>query len=631
MKITAVLIVLAGVVGAMPVMARADAGTDAHPAAAVPTDKETLPGAPVYHQLCAQCHDKAVFKAPAKLFLNMLAPDAIYGALSTGLMREQAASLTDEQKRQVADYVGDAALAAALRAAQPPLCAAGKRAVDVRVPVKLYSWGADLGNSHFIPGDVAGLSAGDIPQLKLKWAFAYPGAQRARSQPTVAMGTLFVGSQDGTVYALDAKSGCVRWTYQASAEVRTPIVLSHRDTPAMRTAPPLALFGDIIGRAYAVDAATGKLLWKSAVDDHATTTITGAPAYHAGRVYVPVSSLEEAAAAGGYECCTFRGSVVAFDARTGKQLWKRYTIDQAPAQVGTSKTGLRVFAPSGAAVWNSPTIDTRRGLLYVGTGDNYSEPANDRSDAVIAMDLKTGEIRWSHQVFASDAWNVGCILGNDTCPTEPGPDYDIGAGTTLLRTADGRDFVVAGLKSGHAIALDLDHPDRQVWARRLGRGGIEGGIQFALAHDAHNVYVPISDMQSHDAVKTSEPQHPGLYALDPATGALRWAAVTANDHCTGRTDCDAGILSAVTVIPDAVFAGHMDGRFRAYDTRSGKVLWEYDTTGEIKATSGAMARGGSIGGGGPTIAGGMVYVNSGYGIYWHMPGNVLLAFSVGGK
>ena len=627
------LLLLAGLAAAPQVRADDDAGGAKHARrpAPVAVDRESMPGAAVYQVVCAQCHDKAVFKAPARSFLNLMAPDTIYAALTSGQMREQAAKLTDEQKHAVAEYVGDAALAEALRASKAPTCAKNNRSVDLKSPARLYGWGADLDNSHSIPGDIAGLGAGQVPRLKLKWAFAYPAAQRARSQPTVAMGTLCVGSQDGTVYALDAKSGCVRWTYRASAEVRTPIVLSHDDTPAMHGHKPVAFFGDLIGRAYALDATTGALLWKSSVDDHPTTTITGAPVYHEGRLYVSVSSLEEAAAMAGYECCTFRGSVVAFDALTGKQAWKRFTIDEAPAPVGTTKTGTRVLAPNGAAVWNSPTIDAKRGVLYVGTGDNYSEPSNDRSDAVIAIDLKTGAIRWSHQMVEGDAWNVACVLGIDSCPAKPGPDFDIGAGTTLVHLRDGRDIVVAGLKSGHVIALDADHPTQALWSTRLGRGGIEGGIQFALAHDANSIYVPVSDMQIHDNTTPSEPPHPGLYALDPQTGAVKWSALATEDHCTGKKDCDAGILSAVTVIPGAVFAGHMDGRFRAYDTTTGKVLWETDTLTKFKATSGATASGGSIGGGGPMVVGGMVYVNSGYGIYWHMPGNVLLAFSVDGK
>jgi polyvinyl alcohol dehydrogenase (cytochrome) len=632
MNLSALLVAVACAVSATSAYAGDDPATAKPPASAAPAvDREAMPGAGPYQIVCTQCHDKAVYKAPARSFLNLMAPDAIYGALSGGLMQQQAAALTDEQKHQVADYLGDAALARAAQAAQPPMCAESNRSPDLRSPPKLYSWGADLGNSHSIPGDVAGLPVSRIPHLKLKWAFAYPGAQRARSQPTLAMGTVFVGSQNGTVYALDAKSGCVRWTFRASAEVRTPIVLSHDDTPGMHGKAPLAFFGDLIGRAYALDSKTGKLLWMARVDEHPSVTITGAPAYHEGRVYIPVSSLEEAATVAGYECCTFRGSVVALDALTGKQVWKRYTIDEIPTPVGVTSTGTRAFAPSGAAVWSSPTIDRKRRALYVGTGDNYSQPANNRSDAVLALDLDTGALRWAHQMVAGDAWNVGCILGNDECPAKPGPDFDIGAGTMLLRTPDGRDLIVAGLKSGHAIALDVDNPSKPVWSARLGRGGIQGGVQFGMAHDQHNVYVPISDMaKTFDRSVPTEPPHPGLYAVDTRTGKLRWS-VPADDRCAGRADCDPGILASISVIPGAVFAGHMDGRIRAYDSATGRVLWEYDSTGAVKTVSGEVAHGGSVGGGGPVVAGGVVYVNSGYSLYWHMPGNVLLAFSVDGK
>lgn len=632
MNFSALLVAIACVVGATSAYADDDPAGAKPPASAAPAaDREAMPGAGPYLIVCAQCHDKAVYKAPAKSFLNLMAPDAIYGALSGGLMKQQAAALTDEQKHQVADYLGDATLARAAQAAQPPMCAENNRSPDLRSPPKLYSWGADLGNSHAIPGDVARLPAAQIPRLKLKWAFAYPGAQRARSQPTIAMGTVFVGSQNGTVYALDARSGCVRWTFRASAEVRTPIVLSHDDSPAMHNKAPLAFFGDLIGRAYALDSATGKLLWMTRVDEHPSATITGAPAYFEGRVYVPVSSLEEAATAGGYECCTFRGSVVALDAVTGAQRWKRYTIDEIPAPVGLTSTGTRAFAPSGAAVWSSPTIDRKRRALYVGTGDNYSRPSNERSDAVLALDLDTGALRWVHQMVAGDAWNVGCILDNDLCPKKPGPDFDIGAGTMLVPTPDGRDLIVAGLKSGHAIALDVDRPNKPVWSARLGRGGIQGGVQFGLAHDRRSVYVPISDMAlTHDRSVPTEPPHPGLYAVDAMTGKLRWS-MPADDRCAGRVDCDPGILASISVIPGAVFAGHMDGRIRAYDAATGHILWEYDSSREAKTVSGEIAHGGSVGGGGPVVAGGVVYVNSGYGMYWHLPGNVLLAFSVDGK
>jgi polyvinyl alcohol dehydrogenase (cytochrome) len=587
------------------------------------------PGAAVYGARCAQCHDNAVYKAPAKSFLQFMAPDAIYAALAEGVMHTQAGALSDAEMHQVADYLGDPALAGP-PPAPAPQCAAADSALDLGAPPRVYGWGADLRNSHAIPSDVARLPVAAIPRLKLKWAFAYPRAQRARSQPTVAMGTLFVGSQSGAVYALDARSGCLRWTFRAPAEVRTPIVLSRDDSAGMHGRPPRAFFGDLIGRVYAVDAQSGALLWKTRVEDHPSATITGAPVYYQGRVYVPVSSLEEATATASYQCCTFRGSLVALDALTGGIVWKTHTIDEEPKVVGKTASGTQVWAPSGAAIWNSPTIDVKRHAIYVGTGDNYSAPADDRSDAVLAFDLETGALRWVHQVLAQDVWNVACILGNDNCPPEPGPDFDMGAGTMLV-SAHGRDLIVAGLKSGHVIAIDADHPQRQLWSQRLGRGGIEGGVQFGLAHDARRIYVPISDMtQTHSDQPVTEPPHPGLYALDPANGRLRWAA-HADDVCHDRKDCDPGILAAITVVPGAVFAGHMDGRVRAYDSGSGRVLWEYDSTQEVTTVSGAKASGGSVGGGGPMIVNGMVYINSGYGIYWHMPGNLLLAFSVDGR
>jgi len=633
-RITAALIVVACVAGGAGALAADEVATadrPAAPATAPAAERESGPGALAYRAKCAQCHDRAVYKAPAKSFLQLMAPDAVYAALSGGLMDTQAAGLTDQQRRQVADYLGDATLAGVNEAPAAPLCAAGNRVPDLGSPPRLYGGGADLKNSHAIPGDVARLPVAQIPRLKVKWAFAYPGAQRARSQPTIAMGTVFVGSQSGAVYALDARSGCLRWTFRASAEVRTPVVLSHDDSPALRGKPPLAFFGDLIGRVYALDSQTGALRWKTRVDDHPSATITGAPAYYRGRVYVPVSSLEEATATAGYECCSFRGSVVALDAQSGAVVWKSYTIDEVPKAVGTTASGTRVLAPSGAAVWNSPTIDLKRHVLYVGTGDNYSSPANGRSDSVLAFDLDGGALRWAQQMWAADAWNVACLLGNDNCPAQPGPDFDIGAGTMLVPVRGGRDLVVAGLKSGHVMALDAGHPGKPVWSRRLGRGGIEGGIQFGMAYDERHIYVPISDMTAtHDGKVPTEPPHPGLYALDPATGRVQWST-PAEDVCNGRADCDPGILATISVVPGAVVAGHMDGRIRAYEAATGRVLWEYDSTREVTTVSGVKARGGSVGGGGPVVVDGTVYVNSGYGIYWHMPGNLLLAFSVDGR
>ena len=596
-------------------------------------DRDSLPGATVYAAHCAHCHEGQVPKAPSRTFLQFMRPEAIYEALTSGIMQPQAAELSDDEREHVAEYLSGIALGAP-RVAAAPRCTGEAARFDLTAAPRIHGWGFDARNSHFIPAAVARLPVEDVPKLELKWALAYPSALRARSRPTFAMGALYVGSQDGTVYALDAKTGCIRWTFETSAEVRTPVFIQPWHPGTKPQERPLAFFGDLIGRAYAVDAATGELVWQVKADDHPSATITGSPVYHAGVVYVPVSSLEEAVADEGYACCTFRGSILALEARTGKVLWKTHTIDEPAREVGTTASDTRIFAPSGAPIWNTPTLDAKRGLMYVGTGNNYSAPANDRSNAIIAFDLKSGEIRWTWQVVPNDAWNVGCMIGNDNCPEDPGPDYDIGAGTMLLQGADGRERIHVGLKSGAAVAIDAEKHDERLWENRVGRGSIQGGIQFGMASDGKRLYVPIADMkQTYDASsaerEAAEPR-PGLYALDPVTGKQLWAR-PANDVCNGREFCDPGILASIAAIPGAIFAGHMDGRIRAYDAADGDVLWEFDSSEEIKTVSGGTGQGGSVGGGGPVIHDGMVYVNSGYGLYFHMPGNLLLAFSVEGK
>jgi polyvinyl alcohol dehydrogenase (cytochrome) len=593
-------------------------------------DREKMPGAAVYHRVCEQCHDGLAPKAPARTFLEMMTPEAIDRALTVGIMRSEAAGLSVRAKREVAEYLSG--LPVGTHPLPPaPRCDAAHARIETNRAPRLVGWGMESGNERFIPGALAGLDAAQIPRLKLKWAFAFPAAVRARSQPSFAYGTLYIGSPNGAVYALDPDSGCIRWTYHTSAEVRTPIVV-----PPMQGPQKLAFFGDILGHVHAVDAATGRELWERRVDDHPSATITGAPVYHDGTLYVPVSSLEEAIARPSYPYCTFRGSVVALDAANGRLLWKRYTIDAPPHQIGVTKSGTKMFGPAGAAVWNTPTIDARRGLLYVGTGNNYTGSSVGRSDAVLALSLATGRIVWSHQIVRGDAWNVGCMVGLDSCPPHSGPDSDIGAGTMLATLADGRQALFVGLKNGTVVALDPAHRGKLLWSHRIGRGSIQGGIQFGMAFDGRRLFVPISDMaHSMDAsekvrLANAGPPHPGLYALDPNDGRFIWS-MPADDVCGGRSFCDPGILAAVTAIPGAVFAGHMDGRLRAYGASTGRVLWQYDTTQPVKTLNGTMAHGGSIGDGGPVVYHGMVYTNSGYGLYFHMPGNVLLAFSIDGR
>ena len=594
------------------------------------TDREKLPGAAIYHGLCQHCHEGQALKAPSRTFIEMMTPEAIDRALTLGIMKAQAAALTDADKRNVAEYLSGTPFGAP-KPPTAPRCSGSAAHFDLGREPDIVGWGFGPENTHFIPGNIAELAPTDIPRLKLKWAFAYPATVRARSRPTFAYGALYVGSQNGVVYALDAQSGCIRWSFETTAEVRTSVLV-----PATGGRTKRAFFADLIGRVYAVDATTGRELWRRRADEHPSATVTGAPVYYEGTVYVPLSSLEEATVDPGYPCCTFRGSVVALDAATGKLRWKRYTIDAAPRETGVTQVGTKIFSPSGAAIWNSPTLDTKRGLLYVGTGNNYTGPANERSNSILALDLKTGRIAWAWQIVAGDAWNVGCMVGLDSCPKNPGPDYDIGSGALLATLPDGSERILVGLKSGMVIAIDPDHHDRALWTNRVGRGSIQGGIQFGMAFDGERLYVPISDMSdskdasSKERDRSAGPPRPGLYALDPATGGLLWKSA-ADDACRGRAFCDPGILASIASIPGAVFAGHMDGRLRAYDAATGRVLWQADTTPLGKALGGGMAHGGSIGGGGPVVYHGTVYANSGYGLYFHMPGNLLAAYSVDGK
>jgi polyvinyl alcohol dehydrogenase (cytochrome) len=574
------------------------------------------------------CHEGQVQKAPSKTFLQMMPGDAIYAALTSGIMRAKAKKLTPDQRRELAEYLSSEAVGSAAPVAAPR-CSGDAARFDTSAAPRITGWGFDAANTRHIPGDVAGLQAADVPRLKLKWAFQYPGALRARSQPTFAFGALFVGSQNGTVYALDEKTGCIRWTFRATAEVRTPVVVPAAD--AGHEGPPLAFFGDLIGRVYAVNALTGALVWKHKADDHPSATITGSPAYYDGKVYVPVSSLEEATADPTYPCCTFRGSVVAYQAQTGKVAWKTYTVEQKPAKVGKTSAGVAIYAPSGAPIWSALTIDARRGVVYATTGNNYSSPAESHSDAVLAFELASGRIRWALQSFANDTWNVSCMLGGLNCPQPAGPDYDMGAGVILATTATGQDVLLAGRKDGMALAIDPDKHDKLLWERKLGRGSIQGGVQWGMAADGTRLYVPMADMANdRDQAVRSDPPRPGLYAVDPLKGDLLWSA-PAQDLCQGEQYCDPGILAAVTSIPGIVFGGHMDGRLQAYDATNGNVVWKYDTRQEVDTLSGAKGHGGSMGSNGPVVHAGVLYVNSGYGIYWHLPGNVLLAFSVDGK
>jgi polyvinyl alcohol dehydrogenase (cytochrome) len=583
----------------------------------VAIDPATHPGNLLFARNCATCHAGAVPKAPAIVWLEMMAPDAILAAMSDGVMKQQAAHLSDADRKNIAEYLTRTSLDGYQRPAPPAQCA-GKAAMFKGPPPAQVGWGHDT--KRFIPRNVAGLDRAGVKDLKLDWAFAYPSSVRARSQPAIGWNTVFVGSQDGTVYAFDLSSGCAKWTFRASAEVRTAIVI---DADAKRL-----YFGDVLGRAYAIDAFSGAEIWRTKVDDHPNATITGSPTLGGGRLYVPISSLEVTSAADpAYACCTFRGAVAALDPATGEQIWKTFTVPQPPSEHGKTSVGTPILGPSGAPVWTTPTYDAKRDRIYVGSGENYSSPADENSDAVFALNAATGEKIWRRQLTANDAWNVGCMMGNENCPAEEGPDVDLSASPLLIDLPGGKDIIVVGQKSAMTYGVNTQSGEI-IWSRRLGHGGTQGGVHFGMTAEAETIFVPIVDMaDTHDArVYDKSINGSGVHAIDAATGAIKWLA-HADDVCNGRQYCDPGVSSAATAIAGVVFAGHLDGRLQAYDSATGAVIWSYDTTKPVKTITGVEASGGSMSGPGAAIADGRLVLNSGYGIYYHMPGNVLLVFS----
>jgi polyvinyl alcohol dehydrogenase (cytochrome) len=587
-------------------------------------EAEKSVGAGVYRETCAACHDAGVARAPMRFVLQDMTPEAIHHALTEGAMRPQGSALSAEHKIAVAEYVAGRKLGSSSNTALN-MCTGAAARFDLAEPPVFTGWGLDAASTHAIPPAKSGITAANAPRLKLKWAFGFPNSARARSQPALAGGAVLVGNHNGSVYALDRASGCVRWAFAAAAEVRTGIVVSPWRAGDAK-ARPLVYFGDVAGTAYAVNLLTGKLAWKLRADAHPATILTGTPTLHAGTLYVPVSSTEEAfATSPGYACCNFRGSVLALDARSGRPKWRTHLVGEAKI-LGPSKEGLDKLGPSGVAVWNSPAIDIRRGQLIVATGDNYSLPATELSDAIVALDLATGRIRWHYQALANDAWNVACVTKtSDSCPDEAAPDYDFGAGTVLAAGSDGKQYVMAGQKSGWVYALAPDS-GKLAWKQRVGRGSAIGGVHFGIAASDGRLFVPVSDRFA--TAGDSYPAHPGLHALDIATGAFLWRAPLP-DVCGGKPLCTTGYGGSVTVSGDAVLIGGDDGHLRVYDAATGRIVWDADTAVSFTTVNGVPAKGGSISGGvAPLAYKGQLFVPSGYGFASKMPGNVLLVYGV---
>jgi polyvinyl alcohol dehydrogenase (cytochrome) len=594
----------------------------AAPPAAQGRGRGALPGTEsgwaTFQGQCVQCHSiQPLGKGPTAWEIRQMTPERIVAGL-TKSSHTEGQTLSDVQKRRIAEFMSGRPLGSINTGeakSMPNQCATNPAMTDPARGPSWNGWGNDLGNTRFQPAAAARLTAADLPRLKLKWSFGFPNGESNNAQPTIVSGRVFAASDNGYVYSLDAKTGCVYWSFQNGSIVRnSPTVGAVTGQGNARYA---VFFGDGHANVFAVDAQTGRQLWKVRVDDHVVARITAGLKYHDGRVYVPVSGSEEFQSGRPfYPCCTSRGAVVALDASTGKQIWKTYNVDE-PKPWKKQPNGVQLYGPSAGGIWDSPTIDTVRGALYVGTGDPVTPPESKLTDAIVAMDLKTGKVLWSHRVLDYDMFMGGCAGADrsEACPEKMGPDFDIGNSPILVTLPGGRRALFAGTKSGEVVALDPDKNGAVLFklypaGAPAGGGRGRGAIVWGGAADARQVYYGMAAA--------------GMGAVDAATG--KTAFVFTAPGVAGRGVAALG--AAPTAIPGVVFQGAGDGRLFAIST-DGKQLWEFNTAQEFATNNKVPARGGAIATSGASVVDGMVYVQSGYAITSGASGgNVLLAFGV---
>ncbi len=569
-------------------------------------------GQALFNRGCASCHSGSG-TAPSVTAMNAMSTERIFDSLLKGSMKTAAASFTNREKRVIAEFLGKRAYvdpAAGDITKMTNACPSNPALPDLNASPSWSGWGGAT-NARFQTEAAAGLKAADVPKLKLKWAFGLPSGSSIYSQPAVAFGRVFVGSDDGVIYSMNAKTGCAYWAYKSDQFGRfAPIIAPISGYQGTRYA---VFFVTRSSTAYAIDAQNGKLLWKNIIKD-AENNLSATAAYYDGRLYVPLSGVETLTGANlDYECCKSRGTVVAVDANTGKVIWRTQSIQEPLRSLGENSKGKQRFGPAGASVWNTPTVDAKRKAIYFGTGNSFGRIAASTSDSIIALNMEDGKVLWHHQEFEGDSFMNGCRATNDAtgnCPDKLGPDYDFGGSSAILQTVNGKDILLAAGKGGVAIALDPDAEGKLIWRTQLWETppNAAGLVVWGGTADGTHVYYPLQQ------------QGGGLKALNILTGKMDWNAPINADR--------RGQAGPATSIPGIVFTGGWDGILRAVDA-SGKVVWTFNANQDFTTVNGVVANGGSFGSAGPVVAGGMLYTTSGYvGIQQGSQGNVVLAFGI---
>ncbi len=580
-------------------------------------------GEPLYQQYCASCHAAPTDqRTPARSALATFTANSIYHALNEGLMRVQGQSLDESQKIAVAEYLSGRDYNSE-RLEVLSQCSAPMPARDLSMAANWNGWGNGLENSRAQSSAGSNISTQTVSHLELSWVFGFEEGSNARAQPSIINGVMYMGSTSGRVYALDLASGCAHWTFLATSEVRGALSVVH--SPVLDKT--LLVGADISNRVFVLDATTGERLWHADVDPFPLARSTGSPIVSGNKIFVPVSSIEVAVAGNlEYECCQFRGNMAAFDLNTGEKLWHTYIMDE-PQLVGINSAERRVYAPSGAPIWDTPTVDVKRNRVYAGTGQNYTRPASATSDSIIAFDIDTGVMDWVQQTTSDDAFTMACSMAADhpNCP-DAGPDLDIGASVMAVTLSTGKDIVVAGSKGAILYALDPDNGGAILWQTRLGRGGALGGVHWGMTYVGDVAFVPISDRFS--GADGAMEAKPGLHAVDMKTGEQLWYSQAPVRCEEGARACMDSYSAAASASADIVVAGALNGFLFAHDQRTGELLWEHDTVQEFQTVNGVVAKGGAIDSVGPVFSGDYMIVNSGYATFGQLPGNALLVFKL---
>ena len=573
--------------------------------------------AEIFNNNCVSCHSGGVPRAPHLTTFQVMSADYILSTLN-GVMSAQAEGLSSEEKIGISEYITGGKVSTSLP--EPNFCKANNEPIVLVEENSYKEWGYDKENSRYTKSN---LNSQNAKKLKLKWVFAYPAASRARSQPSISGNTIFVGGQNLYLYALDRQTGCVRWRTKVDGEIRSAPAIYFSEKGNFLFA------GDYEGNVYKINPYNGEKIWVKSLRYHPRVILTGSLRVDNDIIYVPLSSREWADGADPeYQCCSFRGGIMALDVAGGNELWTSYSIPLPPKGTGKfNNMGIEILAPSGVPVWNSPTFDTAKNLIYYGTGEAYSSPAAETSDSVIAINKLNGDIEWVYQAESGDAWNMGCFVEADAnCPEQDGPDWDFGA-SVVLANIDGKSVLFAGRKSGHVYGLDPDNKGKPLWIKRIGKGGFAGGVHWGMATDNKSIFAAVADTNFIN--KFPGPATPGIYSLDGISGEINWR-FTPIDRCPENTKpaCDIGISAALTATNDLVIGGGFDGWLYVLNKNTGELIWEFNTAIDFSSFTNVPSNGGSIESDGPVIIDNNIFINSGYQYGGRLGGNVLLNFEI---